>query len=171
MAVCDACNVETLNSARQWKQNLDENAQLPDKSPLPIVLLANKYDLIEEGKCEEGEEVTEQQLEDFAAENHFTRFFYTSAKTGHNINDAFQYLVEEVMRHDLNSMRTQSKDFESVWDQEHKNRAESGKINSNRISGIEMLEKERERNIQEVIKLQQKEGSGKKGQNKECCAG
>ena len=75
------------------------------------------------------------------------------------------------MRHDLNSMRTQSKDFESVWDQEQKNRAESGKIHSNRISGIEMLEKERERNIQEVIKLQQKEGSGKKQQNKECCAG
>ena len=40
--VFDVTRPETLKATKQWKQDLDERAQLYDGSPVPCVLIGNK---------------------------------------------------------------------------------------------------------------------------------
>ena len=67
---------------------------MPDGRPIPMILVVNKYDLIEEmdqapnnDKLEDY--MTQGFLDDFADKNGFIGAVRTSAKTGHNVNMAF----------------------------------------------------------------------------------
>lgn len=76
------------------------NVTLPNGLPIPMILVANKYDLIqplEEQGTDLEEFMTQQYLNDFAAENGFIGAVRTSAKTGHNVNIVFSQLVREVL--------------------------------------------------------------------------
>lgn len=44
--VCDCTQMNTLNKVNYWKDVLDENVVLPDNSPIPTLLVANKSDLL-----------------------------------------------------------------------------------------------------------------------------
>ncbi|XP_010085877.1 PREDICTED: ras-related protein Rab-7L1 [Pterocles gutturalis] len=41
----DVTNVSTFSNSQKWKQDLDSKLLLPDGSPVPCLLLANKCDL------------------------------------------------------------------------------------------------------------------------------
>lgn len=57
---------------------------------IPIVLFANKVDLISE------ENVDKKRIEDLVETNKFLGFFLTSAKTGMRVKDAFNFLIENL---------------------------------------------------------------------------
>lgn len=65
--VCDCTKMDTLNEVKYWKEILDENVVLPDHSPIPWLLIANKYDLLE--NTFSMEQIDKESL-DLASYNH-----------------------------------------------------------------------------------------------------
>ena len=96
----------SLEEALKWKQALDENQNLPDGDLLPNILVLNKVDLVSE---EESNDMI--QLEEFCRNNEFDGCFKTSAKTGKNINEVMDKLIEIVIKR-LNEIN--SKDINNV---------------------------------------------------------
>ena len=70
---------------------------MPDKSPLPMLLLANKFDIRDKADTP----ITESMLEEAAAHSSFVGHFFTSAKHGHNVDTAFIQLLREIQKHEL----------------------------------------------------------------------
>lgn len=85
LAVCDVARTHTLEALEGWLQGV-YNAT----GPLPVVLLANKWDLQEQAEIRK-EEVTS------LAEAHGAPPFFTSAKTGENVFAAFETLVRTIL--------------------------------------------------------------------------
>jgi len=83
IVVFDITQKETLGGARKWKVDVDEKVFLRNGDNIPVVLFANKWDLIEENenlRC-----ISDNELDTFCEENHFVGWFTTSAKTSLNI--------------------------------------------------------------------------------------
>ena len=55
---------------------------------IPVILFANKIDLINE------ESMNKDYLEKLVNDNNFTGYFITSAKTGKRVEYAFNFLIE-----------------------------------------------------------------------------
>ena len=81
--VCDITRDETFNAIPIWAQLLEREL----KMKVPLIILANKADLKHEAL------VTEDQLK-FMGTKLNSPFIYTSAKTGHNVELAFNYLAK-----------------------------------------------------------------------------
>ena len=77
IAVCDSTRSETLKALEEWVESLQKIA-----GKVPMILLANKADLTE------SIQIDEIQLKNLA--NGFNaKFFFTSARTGSNVEKAF----------------------------------------------------------------------------------
>ena len=59
IVVADITNKESLENTLKWKEQVDTHVALRNGKPIPMVLLANKYDLIK------NMEETGRELEDF----------------------------------------------------------------------------------------------------------
>jgi 50S ribosomal subunit-associated GTPase HflX len=78
--VCDVTRKETLESTREWSSSLFQVAKA-----VPLIFLANKSDMIEQAEFKPTDlEVVARQ---FNAE-----YLYTSAKSGANVERAFERL-------------------------------------------------------------------------------
>lgn len=103
----DVTDKDTLESAVKWKEKLDEIC--PTK--FPVILAANKYDLIKE-YGEDNSEIKElcpefetesyktsakDILDDFANRHGFIGCIRTSAKDDYNVDLIFKSLVESVI--------------------------------------------------------------------------
>ena len=84
LAVADVTRASTLADLKGWIQNVHEIA-----GQVPVVLLANKWDL------RENAEVGELQIAE-TAESFGARPFLVSAKTGDNVAAAFQELADRI---------------------------------------------------------------------------
>ncbi|UCG70227.1 MAG: GTP-binding protein [Thermoplasmata archaeon] len=82
LVVCDVTRKETLDNMKEWTLSLFQVA-----NPVPVLFLANKSDLIHKA------EFKPTDLEEIASEFK-SPYFYTSAKSGANVNRAFQRLGE-----------------------------------------------------------------------------
>lgn len=94
---------ETLNSVLNWKHDLDSKVSLSNGESLPILLIANKCDLVadEEKSCDEEDkevENNEKILTEFVEQNNFIGFELTSAKFNLNIEEAAKVLIDEILR-------------------------------------------------------------------------
>jgi small GTP-binding protein len=90
LVVYDVSSAETLRKARVWIQDLRKT-----RDSLAIVLVGNKADLPDDKRqvsTEEGEALAEE--EDIG-------FFETSAKTGMNVKEVFDYVAREVIGRNL----------------------------------------------------------------------
>eukprot|EP00347_Sterkiella_histriomuscorum_P001075 403373426 len=99
LVVADITSRESLESTISWKEQVDTHAALKNGQPIPMILVVNKYDMIEdiEQRGQELEEhMTEEFLQEFAQEHDFIGVLRTSAKTGLNINNAFSQLVRQI---------------------------------------------------------------------------
>lgn len=99
--VFDVTRVPTLEAVHKWKTDIDAKVQLPDGSPVPIVLLANKCDLPKEGLVKNAE-----QMDKFCAEHNFVGWFETSAKENINIEKASKFLVSKILENDQSNPYT-----------------------------------------------------------------
>ncbi len=77
LAVCDLTRSSTLDSLEEWVQSLYNVV-----GEKPIIILANKCDLTDEREFDE-------DMLNKAAAKYNTSFYYTSARTGENVEKAF----------------------------------------------------------------------------------
>ncbi|PKK23090.1 RAB29, member RAS oncogene family [Columba livia] len=76
----DVTNVSTFSNSQKWKQDLDSKLVLPDGSPVPCLLLANKCD-----------------LSPWAVTRDEVGWVETSVKENKNINESMRVLIEKMM--------------------------------------------------------------------------
>ncbi|XP_057330766.1 TNF receptor-associated factor family protein DDB_G0272098 isoform X1 [Microplitis mediator] len=93
--VFDVTRSATLDAVVKWKQDLDSKVQLPDGSPIPCVLLANKCDQSKEGLAN-----SPGKMDDYCKEKNFVGWFETSAKENINIEEAARFLVNKILQND-----------------------------------------------------------------------
>ena len=89
VVVADITNQDSLDNTVNWKDQVDTYISMANGMPVPMVLVVNKYDLVQplEEKGQELEDfMTQPYLDNFAFENGFIGVHRTSAKTGLNIN-------------------------------------------------------------------------------------
>ena len=68
-----------------WYEVLEENC-----GPIPIVLFANKVDLVDESS------IDTTVIQQLINERKFLKYFFTSAKTGQGVVDAFNAIIEQL---------------------------------------------------------------------------
>ncbi|XP_077519354.1 RAS oncogene family member Rab32 isoform X2 [Amblyomma americanum] len=90
--VFDVTRSQTFEAVRKWKADLDAKVQLPEGTPIPCVLLANKCDMSKEGVVNNATEMNE-----FCKENNFAGWFLTSAKENLNIEEAARFLITQIL--------------------------------------------------------------------------
>ncbi|KAJ5071332.1 ras-related protein rab-32 [Anaeramoeba ignava] len=94
--VFDVTRPETFEGVKKWKQDIDSKVFLPNKKPIPVVLLANKVDLKPDGWGQ-----TTQQMDEFCKEHRFCGWFPTSAKENLNIGTAAKFLVNQILNENI----------------------------------------------------------------------
>ncbi len=85
MIVYDVTRSETFQNVPKWHSSYQKNGTNPN---VPIVLVANKIDLKREVTTEQGRQI--------ANENGFF-FIETSALHNENVEDAFQYILDNIL--------------------------------------------------------------------------
>ncbi|MFQ5918754.1 MAG: Rab family GTPase [Thermoplasmata archaeon] len=85
LAVCDITRLETLEDLESWKASIEKVA-----GEIPVIVLANKADLEDEAILDEA------TLRTFAS-GWDSSYFFTSAKTGENVEKAFVELAQRVL--------------------------------------------------------------------------
>lgn len=93
MVVAEINKPETYEAAINWKRDVDSKVFLPGSAqkPIPCVLLLNKSDMGDS-------HMSDEELDDFCKRHGFKAWFKVSAKTGNNVSESFNGLVDEVER-------------------------------------------------------------------------
>ena len=91
LAVCDLTRYSSLKELDDWVQSVFQVV-----GEIAVVYAVNKTDLRDEVMLLFGEQDIELSAEAFDA-----TYFYTSAKTGENVQLTFQRLAEEIVRRNL----------------------------------------------------------------------
>jgi GTPase Era involved in 16S rRNA processing len=93
----DVSNLETLEAAIEWKEDVDAAVRMFEGKPIPCILLGNKIDVCKDGNWGK----TEEEMSEFIAEHGFIDFMTISAVTGLNVEEAVKRLVRFVLDHDI----------------------------------------------------------------------
>ena len=88
---CDATVQKSREDIISWKKSLDN---FLDTSNIPLIILENKCDLLGN---ENDYNKNIEELKKFSEENNFLGAFRTSALNGYNINNAINFLVDEII--------------------------------------------------------------------------
>ena len=104
ITMCDL-DLDSLESTINWKNSLDEYELFKDGKKLPNILVQNKADLLNE---DEVKDMT--KLEEYSRKNEFDACFKTSAKTGYNIHESMNKLIDIIIKR-LNNLK--DKDLDS----------------------------------------------------------
>lgn len=86
LMVCDVTSKETLSNLEHWRNVLFDVTE-----EIPIVILANKNDLTDEA------EISEEDLMN-ASKKFKAECYFTSAKTGENVDDAFRKIGGKLIK-------------------------------------------------------------------------
>lgn len=98
MLITMAINIRSsFSNLKMWINSIYDGSSLSD---LPIVVICNKCDL------EDQRQVSNNEIEKFCKEEKL-KVFFTSAKNGSNIDEAFDYIINKVI--DKNSSNSNSK--------------------------------------------------------------
>ncbi|KAI6209201.1 Ras-related protein Rab [Aphelenchoides besseyi] len=89
VVLCDCTKKDTVAGAFRWKKDIDNKLSLVNGQPIPAILLANKCDL--------KNEFSTSELHEIAIQTGFNAAFKISAKAGINIEEAFDFLVRQII--------------------------------------------------------------------------
>ena len=93
ITMSDATQQASLDQTVKWKESLDDSETFADGGKLPNVLVQNKAYLLKNNEIKDRTE-----LEKFSKKNGFDAAFKTSAKTGLNINESMDRLIEIIIK-------------------------------------------------------------------------
>jgi len=94
MVVFDITNEKSLLNAVSWKADVDRKVFLPNGESIPVVLFANKWDLLQEGNTRV---LPDAGLESFCRKHNFIGWFSTSAKTGLNVKRGMNFMISKIV--------------------------------------------------------------------------
>ena len=121
--VFDLFSKESFDNAANWKKDVDDKVFLPSGEKIPVLLLGNKDDRLESGN----EPVsTFEEINKFAKEFGFYAYYQCSAKSGHNIQEACNTLINKVAQNNLKQANLAAATAEEIKNEE--------KAATNRIS-------------------------------------
>ena len=89
----DSQNRDSFENTIKWKNAIDSNSKFIDETPLPVILVQNKIDLVEPEDLEKDEE----ELKKFVEDNGFLAFKRTSCKTRQNVNETMDFLLANII--------------------------------------------------------------------------
>ena len=89
----DTQDKNSLENTIKWKKSIDDNTTFIDGTPLPIVLVQNKIDLVDP----EALKTDEEELKKFVDGNGFLTFTRTSCKNNQNVNETMDFLLANVI--------------------------------------------------------------------------
>jgi len=87
----DITKRQYLDEVLKWKSSIDENSKFVDNTDLPMILIENKCDLVDNTDESEG------QFKDFCTQNKFINGFRTSSKGGINITESMDFLIKHII--------------------------------------------------------------------------
>ncbi|KAF2357141.1 Small GTP-binding protein domain [Trinorchestia longiramus] len=99
--VFDVTRAQTFDCITKWKNDLDTKVTLPNGSPIPTVLLANKCDQPKEGIVN-----SPARMDEYCRESGYAGWFETSAKENINIDEAAKFLVNQILCIEQNGLLT-----------------------------------------------------------------
>ncbi|KAG0174005.1 rab32, member RAS oncoprotein [Apophysomyces sp. BC1034] len=94
LVVYDRTRPATFDGVIKWKKDIDEKISLPEAwggGRIPVVLLANKSDLVPDIR------ISRDEMDQFCSEHGFIQWFETSAKNNDNIDEAARHLVNAIL--------------------------------------------------------------------------
>jgi len=114
--VYDITARDTFDSVLKWKQDIDAKVFLPSGSRIPVLLLGNKSDLLDEGMkpC-----ILKEDLDSFISTNQFYAHFLCSAKTGVNVKEACTHLVAKIHSNNQSEMISAENETHNAVAQNH----------------------------------------------------
>lgn len=89
--LCDITDKESLENTIKWKHSIDDSVNFFDGTPLPMMLIQNKIDLINDGS------LNSEDLNDFAQKKGFIMSYQTSVKEGVNINESMKDFLATII--------------------------------------------------------------------------
>lgn len=101
VVVCDVTREASINAVRDWKDDIDVNLQ-----NIPVVLVANKCDLLADGMA--GMQVG-GRLQELSSEMNFVSWHIISAKRDMNVTEAMSNLVKAALDSKLEEQRRQQR--------------------------------------------------------------
>jgi len=108
--VYDIMDRDSYESAVKWKQDIDAKVFLPSGAKIPVLLLANKSDLISEGSTAA---VSDGEMDNLCKEHQFFAAYKCSAKTGENIKEACSALVTQIVKNNKKELEKAEQEKES----------------------------------------------------------
>ncbi len=94
--VADITNPDSLTGALRWKEVIEENADLVDKKMIPMVMLQNKYDLLE-NQGRKLDYQTEEYIQEFAEKHGFKAGYHVSAKSNMHLDASIEKLIDNIL--------------------------------------------------------------------------
>ena len=93
----DITDPTSLEATLKWKKTIDESVSFFDGSPLPMMLVQNKSDLVKI-EDENNKEIVKNEVKDFSIKNGFARYYQTSVKLGINVTESITDFLREVIK-------------------------------------------------------------------------
>ena len=101
LVVFDLTRLNTLEMSKAWKKDIDMKVFTADDKPIPCILVGNKCDLVKDGW-----DKTDEEMKQFCDEFGFIGFFKTSALSGENLDEAFNFLIKYIIDNNIEPENT-----------------------------------------------------------------
>lgn len=108
LILCEANDDDSLNDIKQWFDLINDHVKFDDGNDLPYLLIQNKIDLITDL------EANKIKMDQFVMNNNINKYITTSAKTGYNINESMDQLLEIIIQRLKNCSSNGAKDNNSI---------------------------------------------------------
>lgn len=94
--VCDLNRDGTIEAVRQWKQEVTEWATASGNPNMPVILFANKCDLLNKADPQSAFRMG-VYMERVCREENFLAWFMTSARSGEGVIEGFNVLIDNIV--------------------------------------------------------------------------
>lgn len=105
--VFDITKRDSFENTIKWKDDINSKVFLPSGERIPVLLLANKIDLVTDG--EEQACCSDEELQSRVIEHSFFEAHKVSAKTGENVKKACNRLITKVSENNIREAELQQK--------------------------------------------------------------
>ncbi|KAJ3425996.1 ras-related protein rab-32 [Anaeramoeba flamelloides] len=122
IVVYDLTKEPTFDAVLKWKEDIDSKVRTNKGEPIPVVLVANKIDLIDEEQEKElGEEnwrKNKKEMDEFCKKHNFISWFNTSAKENLNVDECTYSLIDHIITNDIHGDKQVDKEILKMEDEE-----------------------------------------------------